>query len=387
METFQYAVETPKFTDAEKITEHRPISVLFASLDPIVRVRILTKAKIEDNISFVARSDVAEKQKHLPYKHYVSFMSRGTVRELLDGQETNEVIVQVFHSDSVYDLIKVPIQKYAYRELKEKKLARFAPLLACPHCKKTVRPEKTGFVCDSCAKTFGFNGNAVDFLTSELRAEFSVTDTENVSDFALDAQIVTLAEANPDKLFIDVGAGCKYQCYQNVVNFEIVDYPSTDVLGVGERLPFLDNSFDGVISTVVLEHVKDPFSCAGEMTRILKPGGDLFCTAPFLQPMHGYPHHYYNMTSEGLVNLFSGMKIVTLDVPNHLDPMTALVLILSRYVNGIPAALHAQFGTMTVRDLLATFADNKNKDHPIITQLDGHTRFGIACGMVLHAVK
>jgi ubiquinone/menaquinone biosynthesis C-methylase UbiE len=85
---------------------------------------------------------------------------------------------------------------------------------------------------------------------------------------------------------------------------------STDVLGVAEELPFVDNAFDAVISVAVLEHVRDPFSAAKEITRVLKPGGKLFGYVPFLQPFHGYPNHYYNMTRVDLANLFRDLNVV-----------------------------------------------------------------------------
>ena len=31
---------------------------------------------------------------------------------------------------------------------------------------------------------------------------------------------------------------------------------------------------------------------------------------PFLQPFHAYPHHYYNMTAQGLANLFADEIVV-----------------------------------------------------------------------------
>jgi len=93
----------------------------------------------------------------------------------------------------------------------------------------------------------------------------------------------------------------------NVVNFEICSYPSTDVRGVGEKLPFKDNSFDGVLSLSVLEHVRDPFACAREIARVLKPGGKLYSSIPFLQPLHGYPSHYFNMTHQGHKRLYEDM--------------------------------------------------------------------------------
>jgi SAM-dependent methyltransferase len=63
-----------------------------------------------------------------------------------------------------------------------------------------------------------------------------------------------------------------------------------DVVGVGEELPFADEFLDTVISNAVLEHVKDPFRYEREMAHVLKPGGELFCAVPLLQPVHGYPH-------------------------------------------------------------------------------------------------
>jgi SAM-dependent methyltransferase len=44
-------------------------------------------------------------------------------------------------------------------------------------------------------------------------------------------------------------------------------------IGVGENLPYPDNSFDGVSSHHTLEHVQDLDKCVFEMLRVTRPGG------------------------------------------------------------------------------------------------------------------
>ncbi len=387
MQDFHYLIVNPKTLETDKIAEHLPVSVLFASVEPVTRVRLLSRETAEDNVPFAARPDIAKIQANLPYRHHISFESGRSIRAWLDKGEEAEVIAQIFHESGAYDLVKIPLRKYRYRELKERKFERFAGTLACPFCRVRLAREVKDFSCPSCGRRFGHNGNAVDFLTRDLRSDFAIVDTPNVSDHGYDDRIARTIQSNPDKLYIDVGAGFKYLGYENVVNFEIVDYPSTDVLGVGEMMPFANDSFDGVFSAVVLEHVKDPFACAREMIRILKPGCELMCAAPFLQPRHGYPHHYYNMTREGLVNLFPGLQVVEADVPDYLHPMAALTWILSGYLQGLPQDLQQQFLACRVADLLQQFPAGKSYDHPLFARLSPQAREGIACGNFIRAVK
>lgn len=55
--------------------------------------------------------------------------------------------------------------------------------------------------------------------------------------------------------------------------------------GVGESLPFADDSFDAVLCYDVLEHVGDPEATLAEVYRVMKPGG-LFLTVfpPYFHP-------------------------------------------------------------------------------------------------------
>lgn len=196
--------------------------------------------------------------------------------------------------------------------------------------------------------------NYFDFLTSDLREQFNIIDTNAVSSNDYDHDVLELIRKHRDGIILDCGAGSRGVYYQHVVNLEIAVYPSTDVRGVGEVLPFKDDSFDAIISIAVLEHVKDPWLCAQEIIRVLKPGGDLFCCVPFLQPLHGYPHHYYNMTGQGLVNLFeSGIQILRHEVPVSMLPIWSLTWILGSWANGLDNASRDEFMSLRVSDLIS----------------------------------
>lgn len=62
------------------------------------------------------------------------------------------------------------------------------------------------------------------------------------------------------------------------------------------RVPFRDQSFEGVICSEVLEHLPDPRPALCEMFRVLKPGGQALICVPFLFRIHGNPCDYGRYT-------------------------------------------------------------------------------------------
>jgi ubiquinone/menaquinone biosynthesis C-methylase UbiE len=59
-------------------------------------------------------------------------------------------------------------------------------------------------------------------------------------------------------------------------------------------IPEPDNSFDIILCTEVFEHLPDPIAAIREFSRLLRSGGYLILTAPFLSLTHFPPHHYYS---------------------------------------------------------------------------------------------
>ena len=220
-----------------------------------------------------------------------------------------------------------------------------------------------------------------------LWEEAGICETDNISEWNYDETILELIREFSDGLILDCGAGRRPVYYSNVVNYEIVDYDSTDILGIGERLPFKDNSFDAVLSLAVLEHVRDPFQCANEIARVLRPNGKFFCQMPFLQPLHGYPHHYFNATHQGLRRLFEEkLEIQNISVPvGGFHPLFALNWILQSWANGLSETTKQQFLEMRIKELLAY--PTVLLGEPFAKELPEETIFELACGFRLIAVK
>ena len=125
--------------------------------------------------------------------------------------------------------------------------------------------------------------------------------------------------------FLDVGCGTKP--YRKL--FKSGEYVGIDVRGGGlidktkivdkffdgVKIPYKSKSFDVVIATEVLEHAVFPEKLMAEMSRVLKPGGKLFITMPFVWPEHGLPFDFQRYTSFKHKKLTgqNGLKIVSVN--------------------------------------------------------------------------
>lgn len=88
-----------------------------------------------------------------------------------------------------------------------------------------------------------------------------------------------------------------------------------DVQADCRQLPFADFSFNAVICAEVLEHVSEPTGVLREISRILRPGGTLLATVPFLYPVHADPHDFGRYTDHYWTGVLkeSGFEDMTIE--------------------------------------------------------------------------
>ncbi len=122
---------------------------------------------------------------------------------------------------------------------------------------------------------------------------------------------------------LDAGAGdCPYRSY-----FTHARYDSTDLCQVDKiygqisyicdlsNVPIQCDCYDLVFCSQTLEHVPNPKKVLAEFSRVLKPGGQLWLTAPFFFEEHEVPYDYYRYTQFGLTHLVqaAGFTIQSLE--------------------------------------------------------------------------
>ena len=286
------------------------------------------------------------------YRDILGFVARVPTTALTMGVVAVSVSTE---SRNLPLMLAIPDGSATPSDIKARKHERIRPFLRCPMCRETLQHGGNAQLrCVACESLYSETERSYDFLPESLRRAHGVVDTVNVSENRYDSTARSIIANFQHGLILDCGAGFRKDSYPNVINLEIADYPSTDVLGVNERLPFADETFDAVVSLAVLEHVRDPFRSASEICRVLRKGGLVYGVVPFLQPRHGYPNHYYNMTSEGLRNLFEpAIEVVTAECPKSGLPIWSLTWILQNWVDGLSGAAREAFLNQRVRDLIA----------------------------------
>lgn len=142
---------------------------------------------------------------------------------------------------------------------------------------------------------------------------------------------------------LDVGCGLKP--YKNLFSYHT--YVGVDVENEGHShkneqidfyydgklLPFEAASFDNAVCFEVLEHVFDPDLFLTEINRVLKPGGNLLLTTPFIWNEHEIPNDYGRYSSYGLKYLMEKNGFEVVHLVKILNGPEFFIVLLQVYLN------------------------------------------------------
>jgi SAM-dependent methyltransferase len=207
--------------------------------------------------------------------------------------------------------------------------------LACPCCHGALTRDTDAWKCSACGAVYGIQQGVPRLLTparvTELDARIAnfkqphQTLRQNAFARALippspvydpfeTSRHARIRELAPKGLVLNLGSKAS-DWGEHVLNVDLVlpaghseTHPSVDVLADIQHLPFADATADAVICTSVLEHVGNAHDCISEIKRVLKPGGLVYVTVPFIFPTHPDPLDRRRWTREGLQAEFSGFE-------------------------------------------------------------------------------
>ncbi len=140
-------------------------------------------------------------------------------------------------------------------------------------------------------------------------------------------------------LLLDLGCGPRpylhlYAPYcDKTLGADLPDSPfpkdKIDIYCTATKIPLNDNSVDLVLSTEVMHDMAEPDDMLAEIKRILKPGGSVVLTTPFVVPIVDGEYDHYRYTKYGLHYLLTkqGFQVENIiPVSDVLGSMTTLAV-------------------------------------------------------------
>ncbi|MEZ4658666.1 MAG: methyltransferase domain-containing protein [Caldilineaceae bacterium] len=178
-------------------------------------------------------------------------------------------------------------------------------ILACPNCKVAVIRSEIHLFCPQCAQTYPIvNGIPImlpDGNLPEIQHEAELIVRESYVPWIHRTVLQSLLD---NQIVLELGAGSMALDDPCIIRTDITLTPYVDVVADAHALPFLPGTFDFVFSLAVFEHLRTPFLAAQQIYEVLKDGGYIYHECNFVFAYHGYPHHYFNASLQGMKQLF-----------------------------------------------------------------------------------
>jgi SAM-dependent methyltransferase len=170
---------------------------------------------------------------------------------------------------------------------------------------------------------------------------------------------------------LDFGCGSKpyHHLFAHTTAYTGVDFEGggnpyektrVDLYYNGKSLPFEANHFDSILATEVFEHLFNLDEILQELKRVLKPGGKMMLTCPFLWPEHEQPWDFARYSSFGIKALLErhGFETVVQEkTGNYLLCVHQLIVLYTYYlIPKIPLLYHVLYLLLTLPISIITLA-------------------------------
>lgn len=228
-------------------------------------------------------------------------------------------------------------------------------LLQCPECRGEVEQTEDKMECLQCREVFpiingiplfsykdiakkGLNTSPEKQKLYDLKQKFP--SLKNIPNFLRTPNLEKITRGqdrliyyidkfngNADAVILDIGAGAKR--FSNVISLDIYNHPGVDLCSRADRIPFSDNSADMIITTSAIEHMVNIDKVFNEMNRILKPGGIVFITAPFICPYHPEPYDLRRWSPAGIQDSLPNYKCI--ESGSVKGPFATLFVVLTSF--------------------------------------------------------
>jgi uncharacterized protein YbaR (Trm112 family) len=257
-------------------------------------------------------------------------------------------------------------------------------ILACPNCHVRVERQAEAVHCPACGQNYPivrgvpvmFPDGSVPHIHHEaellVRHEYLPWVNRIILQSLLDSQVV-----------LDIGSGSMALDDPCVIRMDVTWSPYVDLVADAHALPFLPGSLDYIFSLAVVEHLRNPFLAAQSMYMALKDGGFIYHECNFVFAYHGYPHHYFNASLQGLEQVFAQFTPLRKGVAPYQMPSFALQMVLRTYLSHTRAREFAHGRNLT-RQLDKILAQDLTQYDIYITETEA---LNVAAGTFFSGVK
>jgi SAM-dependent methyltransferase len=238
--------------------------------------------------------------------------------------------------------------------------------LVCPKCHGEFRIENKKFSCLNCGKAYKIRNGKLYFL----EAKTEILNQES-NDFIINRLKIlfkkyprifsflycvfgalfvgksaeeVIKNMGSEKIIINLGSGIK-RINEKVINIDFYPFNNVGIVADITKLPFKDNSVDVIICESVLEHVKNPWAIVQEIKRVLKLGGLVYISVPFIASFHSSPNDYYRWSKQGLRELLKKFKEEEIGIRS--GPTSSLFYVISEWL-----ATFLSFGSQKIHQIL-----------------------------------